>query len=117
MTIYVAEYDENGNHVLKDNGLWNWIEKSQAMYGPQGEKHTPDQAHMIMGDIEPYQSTIDGSYVGSRSTHRKHLKQHGCVEVGTENIGDAQKQVAPKKDITAGVKDDIARAYDKVANG
>lgn len=48
------------------------------------------RTHRIMSltlatpDIQPYQSMIDGSYIGSRSKHRAHLKQHGCLEVGNE---------------------------------
>jgi hypothetical protein len=38
----------------------------------------------IIPDIEPYQSMIDGSIIHSRSRHRTHLKDHGCVEVGNE---------------------------------
>jgi transcription elongation factor Elf1 len=40
----------------------------------------------VMPDIAPYRSTIDGSIIGSRSTHRAHLKQHGCIEVGNERL-------------------------------
>lgn len=39
---------------------------------------------LIMPDIEPYQSMVDGSLITSRSRHREHLKQHGCVELGNE---------------------------------
>jgi hypothetical protein len=40
--------------------------------------------HMVMPDIEPYKSMIDGSMITSRSQHRAHLKQHNCIEVGNE---------------------------------
>jgi hypothetical protein len=47
----------------------------------------PVQAgHYVMGDIEPYQSMIDGSIIGSRSKHRTHLKDHGCIELGNEKL-------------------------------
>lgn len=39
----------------------------------------------IMGDIEPYRSMLDGSIITSRSKHRQHLKDHGCVEVGNDS--------------------------------
>lgn len=39
---------------------------------------------MIMKDIKPYQSIIDGSTITSRSKHREHLRQHGCIELGNE---------------------------------
>ena len=41
---------------------------------------------MIFGDIQPYQSMIDGSIITSRSQHREHLKAHGCIEIGNEPI-------------------------------
>ncbi len=43
-----------------------------------------NQAPMVMADIQPYRSMIDGSIINSRSTHRAHLRQHGCFEVGNE---------------------------------
>ena len=57
-----------------------WLER-QAAKG---------QAPLVMGDIDPYISTIDGSIIGSRSTHRRHLAQHGKVEIGTEDINRAR---------------------------
>ena len=38
----------------------------------------------IMPDIQPYQSMIDGSIISSRSQHRRHLKDHNCIEIGNE---------------------------------
>jgi hypothetical protein len=29
---------------------------------------------------------IDGSMIMSRSVHRDHLRQHGCIEVGNEKM-------------------------------
>jgi hypothetical protein len=43
-----------------------------------------DPGYMVMPDIQPYQSMIDGSMIQSRSRHREHLKDHGCIEVGNE---------------------------------
>lgn len=42
------------------------------------------KTHMVMPDIQPYRSMVDGSEIGSRSTHRSHLRQHRLVEVGNE---------------------------------
>ena len=41
-------------------------------------------APMVMGDIQPYQSMVDGTWITSRSQHREHLRQHGCIEIGNE---------------------------------
>ena len=43
-------------------------------------------APMVMGDITPYQSMIDGTMIQSRSRHRDHLRDHGCIEVGNESM-------------------------------
>lgn len=40
--------------------------------------------YYIQPDIQPYQSMVDGTMITSRSKHREHLKQHGCIEVGNE---------------------------------
>lgn len=34
---------------------------------------------IIIGDIEPFVSTVDGSVIGSRSTLRDHMRQHGLA--------------------------------------
>jgi hypothetical protein len=41
-------------------------------------------APLIMPDIQPYKSMIDGSMITSRSQHRAHLRQHGCQEIGDQ---------------------------------
>jgi hypothetical protein len=49
-------------------------------YRPRTESKSP----MVMGDIQPYQSMVDGSMIGGRAQHREHLRQHGLTEVGNE---------------------------------
>lgn len=61
---------------------------------------------MILSDIEPYQSMIDGSMITSRSHHRDHLRQHGCEEVGNEKMS-FEKPAAPKGEIAREIKDTI----------
>ena len=39
---------------------------------------------MVMPDIAPYRSMIDGSIIPSRSRHREHLRAHGMQEVGND---------------------------------
>jgi len=41
---------------------------------------------MVMPDIQPYKSMIDGSMITSRSVHRDHLRQHNCIEIGNEKM-------------------------------
>jgi len=51
----------------------------------KGSKEHYD-SFMVMPDIQPYKSMIDGSMITSRSVHRDHLRQHGCIEVGNEKM-------------------------------
>lgn len=54
------------------------VEKNQA--------YSESIAPMVMGDIAPYQSMIDGSMIESRSRHREHLRANNCIEVGNEKM-------------------------------
>lgn len=40
----------------------------------------------VMPDIQPYKSMVTGEIIGSRSTHKKHLRQHNVIEVGNEKL-------------------------------
>jgi len=60
--------------------------------------------HNIIPDIEPYRSQIDGSVITSRTKHRNHLKDHGCIEVGNEKQTN-KVPVQPK-----GLRDEIGKA-------
>lgn len=59
---------------------------------------------LLMPDIKPYQSMIDGSVIGSRSAHREHLREHNCFEVGNE------RPTPPKQEFTAvkGLREELA---------
>lgn len=63
-------------------------------------------APMVMNDIQPYKSMIDGSIIESRSSHRDHLRAHGCIEVGNET-----KHLQKPKPLTPppGLKETIIR--------
>ena len=65
---------------------------------------------LVMPDIKPYKSMIDGSTITSRSKHREHLRAHNCIEIGNET-----KHLQPKP-ITSppGLKDAIIRATEQV---
>ena len=41
-------------------------------------------APMVMSDIQPYISQVDGSVIESRSKHKAHLKQHKMIELGND---------------------------------
>ncbi len=85
----VKVYAEENGEVLFDN-------RSDVCYG---------QGPMVMTDISPYKSVIDGSTITSRSRHREHLKAHGCVEVGNEKVAPKPRSIAP------GIRQDVIDAY------
>jgi hypothetical protein len=59
------------------------------------QEHYESLGPMVMPDIQPYKSMIDGSMITSRSVHRDHLRQHGCIEVGNEKM---ETKLPPPKD-------------------
>jgi ribosomal protein S1 len=50
------------------------------------DEHYNSLGPMVMPDIQPYKSMIDGSMITSRSVHRDHLRQHNCIEIGNEKM-------------------------------
>lgn len=74
---------------LKVNGEYVMVPKEDMHLYVQDRA---ERAHHVMPDIQPYRSMQTGEVIGSRSTHRAHLKQHGLVEVGNEKWPE-RKQV------------------------
>lgn len=71
----------------------------------------PESGHLIMPDIKPYISMIDGSEITSRSRHREHLRAHGCEEVGNDSsLHQKPKPLKPPP----GLKDSIIEAAHKL---
>lgn len=62
------------------------------------------QAPMVMNDIKPYRNMVDGRMIGSRSHHRRFLREHGLIEVGNERMEPSKPKPVP------GLKEDIRRA-------
>lgn len=60
----------------------NWYNFGGTWAPADAPPSTPSA--MVMPDISPYRSTITGEIINSRSTHRDHLRQHNCIEVGNE---------------------------------
>jgi len=93
-------YNSQGEKIAEYQGdelIW------AAEYHGEAEK----RSHMIMPDIQPYISQIDGRLITSRSVHRKHLREHGCIEVGNEKMEPKRLQPAP------GLKETIIRSFDE----
>jgi hypothetical protein len=64
----------------------------------------------IMGDITPYQSMLNGEIITSRSRHREHLRDHGCVEVGNDSsLYRPREPLKPR-----GVKESVIAATNQI---
>lgn len=65
---------------------------------------------LVMPDIQPYRSMIDGRLITSRSRHREHLRVHNCIEIGNET-----KHLQPKPlKSPPGLKETLIRATNEV---
>lgn len=58
------------------NGAWAELD----LNAPLPPRKTP----YFMRDLADYQSMVTGEMITSRSRHREHLREHGCIEVGNE---------------------------------
>ena len=59
----------------------NKVKLDRDMENKEGEIN---QNMGIIADIKPYKSMVTGEIIHSRTKHRNHLKDHGCIEVGNE---------------------------------
>jgi len=114
MPTYVFDTNPDGSYKIPRR----MVLKSEREGPPPGagQRIGDREPPMVMGDIQPYKSTIDGSEITSRNKHRKHLREHGCVEIGTENLHTATKMIEknrPGHDSNA-VKRAVIDAYEKV---
>lgn len=66
---------------------------------------------MVIGDIQPYRSMVDGTMVMGRAEHREHLKKHNVIEVG-----DQQHTLKPYGQYRSppGLKQAVIDSYHKV---
>lgn len=81
MPIYRARCDVCGN----EQDVFRTVANYDDMPGCCGQKMGRRiMAPMVANDIQPYQSMITGEMIMSRSQHRTHLRDHGCIEVGNE---------------------------------
>jgi len=90
----------------------SWVQDPVTLELIPKDEYEPRQKEagfFVMGDIQPYQSMIDGSMITGRRQHREHLRQHGCIEVGNEKL--TPKAPTPPR------RDDVRRDLYRVANG
>lgn len=99
-----AHYEYRGGEVIYA------VEDGVVTIDKRGEQ--PNNAgFIVMPDIQPYTSMIDGTVINSRSQHRTHLRDHGMVEVGNDSSLRAKpKPLQPPP----GLKDAIIRAVHQV---
>ena len=66
--------------------FWNYELGSEEAEQAWKEKETMTRrdAPMVMSDIQPYISQVDGSVIESRSKHKAHLRQHKMIELGND---------------------------------
>lgn len=89
--------------VKTENG-YELVEKEHAY------KFKSNKSAMVLDDMKPMVSPIDGDVISSRSQYREHMKKHGVIDVGNEKINPGIK-----KDYKPG--DSIKRAlYDAWSN-
>lgn len=96
-------------YVYKDGKIVYAEERGEVIVNEM--PYTVPANYYVMGDIQPYTSMVDGSLITSRSHHRAHLKQHGCVEVG--NDSSLFKPPKPRQS-PPGLKDAIIHAVNEV---
>jgi len=77
-------------------------------------EYTPDatNAPMVMNDINGYKSQVTGEWIGSRSQHRAHLKEHRLVEVGNEIKAHMSQRTDNRPAVN--IKQDIANAMSRL---
>ena len=74
----------------------------------------PVRAPRVISDIAPYISQIDGSVISSRSQHRNHLKDNGCVEVGNEKMEPRKTSWIEQKAQKDELRKEIAARMDSI---
>ena len=89
----------------EEEALESWERKLQMM-------RLPPKTINIQGDIQPYISQIDGSVISSRSKHKSHLKEHGCIEVGNENMSPRTTSWIENKQNKEALRREIAARLD-----
>jgi hypothetical protein len=97
-----AKYDQSFDTIFGDKkptrGSFVY-DKEKGELVPKEEYYSVSvsNAPMIQADIAGYKSMVTGEWIGSRSTHRQHLKEHRLIEVGNEIKAHTTKQ-APRVD-------------------
>jgi len=100
MPLYRIHCDECGEELEVYRSLANYDDMPEHCGSPMRRMIC---APLVYGDIQPYRSMIDGTLIESRSRHREHLRQHGCIEIGNEKV------TSPAPGSPPGLKETIVR--------
>lgn len=69
----------------------------------------PTGGVMVIPDIAGYRSQATGEWIGSRSSHREHLKANQLIEIGNEKVPPKRLEVDRK-----GTRQAAVDAYHRV---
>lgn len=110
-------FDSNFDSIFGDRkpvrGSFIWDSEQGKMVAKEEyySNHSKADSHMVLGDIQPYQSMVDGSMIEGRRQHREHLKRHSLMEVGNETKHlKAYGDYTPPK----GLKEELVRNMHRV---
>ena len=92
----------------------NTPEAEEAWQRKLDMHRNPVRAPRVISDITPYISQIDGSVISSRSQHRNHLKDNGCVEVGNEKMESRKTSWIEQKAQKEELRKEIAARMDSI---
>jgi putative FmdB family regulatory protein len=111
MPIYTVRCKKCG----KDEDIFRSLVQIDDVPEHCGEKtqrviHAP----RVISDIQPYRSMLTGQMITSRSKHRDHLKEHGCVEVGNEPMTKKKVSWLEQKQNKEALRQEIAARIDSI---
>jgi glycine cleavage system H lipoate-binding protein len=66
---------------------YDGIKWSRSTRLPGADALRPQQTFVVMKDIEPFVSPVDGNVVGSRSALREHERRHNVRQIGNDWAG------------------------------
>ena len=71
-------------HYSKNYDDIKWSRRTRL---PRVDDVRPQQTFVVMKDIEPFVSPVDGKVVGSRSALREHERRHNVRQIGNDWSG------------------------------
>lgn len=96
-------------YVYRNGEVIYAIEDGVVTVDKRDSQESNTRSFQVMPDIQPYKSMIDGTVINSRSRHREHLRDHGCVEIGNDSSVMRKPERQPLQS-PPGLKEVIIRA-------